>query len=101
MTLSTRARSRTDAPSGPSTDRVGQPRNPGSFGTSPNDGLWPATPQNADGMRIYPPPSVPRASGVAPYATDAPAPPLEPPGVRSGDHGLRVRPVTRLSVYPR
>ena len=69
--------------SGPSTDSVGQPRKPGILGTSPNVGLWPTTPQNAAGIRIEPPPSVPSAIGVAPYATDAPAPPREPPGVRS------------------
>ena len=49
-------------------------------------------------MRIEPPPSVPSASGVAAYATEAPAPPLDPPGVRSSDHGLRVTPYTALSV---
>src|SRR3954470_13940800 len=101
MTRRASTRSRTDAPSGPSTDRLGQPRNPGSFGTRPKVGLWPATPQDADGIPDDPPRSVPIASGVAPYATAAPPPPLEPPGVRSSDHGLRVRPETALSVKPR
>src|SRR3954469_9842142 len=98
MTLRARAASRTVRVNGPSTDRLGQPRKPGSFGTRPNVGLCPTTPQNAAGMRIEPPPSVPIAIGVAPYATDAPAPPEDPPGVRSSATGLRVRPNTSLSV---
>src|SRR3954469_5947828 len=61
-----RAASRTVRVSGPSTDSVGQPRNPGILGTSPNVGLCPTSPQNAAGILIDPPPSVPRASGVAP-----------------------------------
>jgi hypothetical protein len=36
--------------------------------------------------------SLPCASGVMPAATDAAAPPLEPPGVCVRDHGLYVRP---------
>ena len=49
-------------------------------------------------MRMEPPPSVPTASGPRPAATAAPAPPLEPPGVRAGFHGLRVMPKSGLSV---
>src|SRR5437868_5795837 len=52
-------------------------------------------------MRTDPPPSVPSASGPNPAATCAPAPPLLPPGVRLGFHGLRLGPKTRLSVVPR
>src|SRR5712664_2671171 len=51
-------------------------------------------------MRIEPPPSVPTASGPRPAATAAPAPPLEPPGVSEGFHGLRVMPKRGLSVTP-
>ena len=51
-------------------------------------------------MRIEPPPSVPSASGPTPAATAAPAPPLEPPGVSAGFHGLRVMPKSGLSVTP-
>src|SRR4051794_41891129 len=101
MTLRVSARSRTVLASGPSTDRVGQPRNPGSFGTSPNVGFRPATPQNDEGIRIEPPPSVPSANGTIPAATAAPEPPLDPPGVRSRSHGLRVSPYSALSVIPR
>ncbi len=49
-------------------------------------------------MRMEPPPSVPTASGPRPAATAAPAPPLEPPGVSAGFHGLRVMPRSGLSV---
>src|SRR5262245_65610090 len=57
-------------------------------------------PHQAAGLRIEPPPSVPRASGASPAATAAPAPPEEPPGVWPRPHGLRVAPNTRLSVTP-
>ena len=57
-------------------------------------------PHQAAGLRIDPPPSVPRASGASPAATAAPAPPDEPPGVWPRLHGLRVAPNTRLSVTP-
>src|SRR4051795_10751491 len=57
-------------------------------------------PQKPAGMRIEPPPSVPVASGPMPAATAAAAPPLDPPAVREGSHGLRVTPVKGLSVTP-
>ena len=49
-------------------------------------------------MRIEPPPSEPCASGIAPEATAAAAPPDEPPGVRSVSHGLRQAPFSSDSV---
>src|SRR5882672_1262348 len=49
-------------------------------------------------MRIEPPPSPPVASGTRPAATAAEEPPLEPPGVRSRFHGLRVIPKSRFFV---
>jgi hypothetical protein len=58
----------------------------------------PTTPQNAEGTRIEPTPSVPIASGPHPAAIDAAAPPLEPPLVRSLFQGLRVTPDTGLSA---
>ena len=70
----------------------------GSRPTSPFVGLMPARPQKAAGMRIEPPPSVAVAMGASPAATAAAEPPLEPPGVNSSFHGLRVVPKTRLSV---
>jgi len=46
-------------------------------------------------MRIEPPMSEPLASVVVPAASAAPAPPDEPPGVKSGFQGLRVTPQRR------
>src|SRR5256885_4386381 len=74
---------------------LGTPR---PSGTRPYDGLKPYTPQNAAGMRIEPPPSVPSANGPQPLATATAAPPLEPPGVSAGVHGLRVTSKSGVSV---
>src|ERR1700681_1839844 len=77
--------------------------NPGDLGTRPKVGFTPTTPQNEDGTRIEPTPSVPTASGPHPAATAAAAPPLDPPLVRSSRQGLRVMPDTGLSavsLYP-
>src|SRR4051812_43617107 len=57
-------------------------------------------PQNPAGIRIEPPPSVPRLSGPIPSRIAAALPPEEPPAVRAGSHGLRVTPVSELSVTP-
>jgi hypothetical protein len=46
-------------------------------------------------MRVDPAPSLPSPMGPMPAATAAAAPPLDPPGVRSGFHGLRVTPEDR------
>ena len=46
----------------------------------PRLGLRPTSPQQAAGMRIEPPPSLPWASGTIPAATAAAEPPEEPPG---------------------
>src|SRR6201996_7232393 len=51
-------------------------------------------------MRIEPPPSVPSASGANRAASAADEPPDEPPGVLVLSHGLRVMPVSGLSVEP-
>ena len=64
----------------------------------PRDGFSPNNPQHEAGIRIEPPPSEPWASGASPAATAAAAPPLEPPGVRSGSHGLRQIPFRTDSV---
>ena len=63
-------------------------------------GFRPTRPQNAAGMRIDPPPSVPVASGAMPAASAAPLPPLEPPGDQSRAHGSRVSPNSRFDVNP-
>src|SRR5439155_3730350 len=52
----------------------------------------------AAGCRIEPPVSEPRASDAKPAATAAALPPLEPPGTRSGQCGLRVGPNAECSV---
>ena len=49
-------------------------------------------------MRIEPPPSLAWANGVTPAATSAAEPPDEPPVERVRSHGLRVAPLSRLSV---
>ena len=43
-------------------------------------------------MRIEPPPSEPSAPATIPAATAAALPPLDPPVLRCGSHGLRVAP---------
>ena len=58
----------------------------------------PTRPQCAAGMRIEPPPSLPRASGQIPAATAAPEPALEPPGVQPRFQGLRV--VGKTGLWP-
>jgi len=45
--------------------------------------------------------SEPTSSTVSPAASAAAPPPLEPPGVRSSAHGLRVGPKRRDSVVGR
>ena len=54
----------------------------------PRAGLSPTSPQQAAGILIDPPPSVPWAAGTIPAATAAAAPPEDPPGVRSGVPGV-------------
>src|SRR2546426_9082139 len=67
MTSSTSAASRTVRVMGPTWDTRAKPLgNPRPSGTRPYDGLKPYTPQNAAGMRIEPPPSLPSASGPQP-----------------------------------
>src|ERR1035437_4242970 len=47
--------------------------------TRPNVALMPTRPQNAEGMRIEPPPSAPIANGTRPEATAVAGPLDEPP----------------------
>ena len=60
--------------------------------------FMPNRPQQDAGMRIEPPPSLAWASGTMRAATAAAEPPLEPPAVRVGSHGLRVGPNSTGSV---
>ena len=54
-----------------------------------DEGFKPTSPHHAAGMRMEPPPSEPCAIAHKPAASAAPAPPDDPPGVRSVSHGLR------------
>ena len=67
-------------------------------GSRPADGLNPAMPHTAAGLRELPPMSVPRPSGEPHAAITAASPPLDPPGERSASHGFTVRPCSGLSV---
>src|ERR1700704_6043080 len=71
----------------------------GWLGTRPGEVRTPTTPQNAAGRRSEPPRSVPWASGPRPVASATAPPPVEPPGVSAGFHGLRVTPKTSLKVF--
>ena len=62
------------------------------------DAFTPTRPQNDDGMRTEPPPSLPSAIGHRPAATAAPDPALDPPDVRSIFHGLTV--VADTGLWP-
>ena len=64
----------------------------GSRPITPFVGLSPASPQNAAGIRIEPPPSVAVAMAVMPAASAAAEPPLEPPGDQSVPQGFLVVP---------
>ena len=80
----------------PLTDIPCQCSESGAREMRPRCGFSPKIPQLAAGMRIEPAPSEPVAAPTSPAATAAPLPPLEPPGVRPGSHGLRVAPRPRL-----
>ena len=64
----------------------------------PRRGLSPTRPQQEDGIRIEPVPSLPDAAPTRPAATAAAEPPLDPPGESSRFHGFRVRPKSAGSV---
>src|SRR5256714_9188395 len=83
---------------GPEVRRPSDRETKGAGETRPREGLRPTSPQQDAGMRIDPPPSLPCATGQRPAASAAPAPPLEPPGVRSVSHGLRQSPFSSDSV---
>src|SRR5204863_679815 len=85
---------------GPATLIESQARSVGYTGTRPGVVRKPTTPQKAAGVRSDPPRSVPCASGPIPVASATAAPPLEPPHVSAGFHGLRVAPNTALNVFP-
>src|SRR5690606_21109976 len=69
-------------------------------GIAPIEDRRPMQPQWLAGRRVEPPASVPSASGATPAIKALAAPPLDPPGDRSGAQGLPVDPKTRLLVCP-
>src|SRR5512133_2714808 len=73
---------------GPAWSKVGASGKTPSSGTSPKVGLKPTTAQQAAGMRIDPPDSVPSAASAKPAASAAAEPPLDPPAVRPGAAGF-------------
>jgi hypothetical protein len=85
----------------PLTDSPYQCSGSGASEIRPRCGLSPKSPQLAAGIRIEPAPSEAVAAPIRPAATAAPLPPLEPPGVRSRSHGLRVAPQVFDSVKPK
>ncbi|GAA0375582.1 hypothetical protein GCM10009530_27610 [Microbispora corallina] len=70
----------------------------GPLVTRPRLGLSPTSPQQDAGIRIDPAPSLACATGTAPAATSAAAPPLDPPAPRPVSQGLRVTPYLSDSV---
>ena len=66
---------------GPAWSKLGASGKQPSIGTSPQVGLKPVTPQQAAGIRIEPPESVPSAASARPAASAAAEPPLEPPAI--------------------
>ena len=71
---------------------------PGACELRPRRVLRPTSPQHDAGTRIEPVPSPPEAAGTTPAATAEAEPPLDPPGVTDGDHGLAVGPNSEGSV---
>src|SRR5215213_9006222 len=98
MASSSAAASRTVRASGPSPASPLQSEPTGPALTRPRLGLKPKIPHELAGMRIDPPPSLPCANGTRPADTAAPAPPLDPPALRVGSHGVRAGSITSLSV---
>src|SRR5262249_58621208 len=86
------------------TERVTTPlvarpsRSTATLVTRPRVGFSPTRPLHDAGTRIDPPPSSAWAMGAMPAATATPAPLDDPPGERSGSHGLREMPRASLSV---
>ena len=77
---------------GPGVVEARREREAPSVETSPKVGLKPTMPQQAAGMRIDPPLSVPSAASAMPATSAAAEPPLDPPGIRPGNAGLTASP---------
>src|SRR5512145_3559363 len=98
MTDSIRAVSATVRAIGPCTLSESQALTFGHTGTQRGEVRKPTTPQNAAGSRNDPPRSEPWARGPSPVASAMAPPPVEPPHVSFGFHGLRETPNTALNV---
>jgi hypothetical protein len=59
--------------------------------------LNPTIPQQAAGIRIEPPESVPSAASASPAASAAAEPPLDPPAIRPGATGFGTVPKCAFS----
>ncbi len=77
---------------GPAWSKLGASGKQPSSDTSPYVGLKPTTPQQAAGMRMEPPESVPSATSAASRTSAAALPPLEPPATRPGASGFGTTP---------
>ena len=93
-------RLRPSAPSDRSPAACPTPSRSATSAPGPTDGRSPTTPQNDAGMRSEPPRSVPSASAIMPVASATAPPPVDPPALFDGFHGLRVAPKTWLKVLP-
>src|SRR5205807_851067 len=91
------ARSRTQAAMGPGWSMEAARGTTPSVLTRPYVGLHPAMPQYDAGRVIEPPVCEPSAPRHMPQASAAAEPLLEPPGVRSRFHGLRVTGGSKLA----
>src|SRR6476659_5565217 len=98
MTLSMSAASATVWPKGPIWSREEANATNPHRDTRPYVGLSPTTPHSAAGWRMEPPVSDPSAAAHIPAVSAAADPPDDPPGTRSGSHGLREGPWALFSV---
>ena len=88
--------SATDRAIGPFTANPSSGNMFGAVGTRPTVGRSATTLLKFAGFRSEPPRSLPSAMGSIPVASDAPAPPLEPPALLVRSYGLYVVPYTLL-----
>src|SRR4051794_25237140 len=83
-----RVQSATVRAMGPTWSKVEARGKQPAVGTSPNVGLKPTVPQQADGALIDPAVSEPSAASAIPAASAAAEPPLDPPAMRPGATGF-------------
>jgi len=88
ITASAAAHAETLFDMGPTESKLNESGNAPSVGTLHLDGLKPTSPQNAAGMRVDPPVSVPIAISHMPSATATAPPDVEPPGTRARSAGF-------------